>query len=135
MDEAVNRARTLAPCLLCGLLAAAMLASPLRLGAQTLLDPTQPPAAARLQAGSAADVPVVPPGPQLQSILIGSRGREVAVIDGQTVRRGEKINGAVLVQIGKNQVVLQKGAEKQVLTLFPDQKPDAGVTGKVVRRD
>lgn len=88
--------------------------------AQTLADPTQPPPESRLLAPGAADAPVVSSGPQLQSILIGTRGREVAVIDGQTLRKGDKINGAVLVQIGKNQVVLQHGRAKQVLTLFPD---------------
>ena len=88
--------------------------------AQTLSDPTQPPPESRLLAPGAADAPVASAGPQLQSILIGTRGREVAVIDGQTLRKGDKINGAVLVKIGKNQVVLQHGREKQVLTLFPD---------------
>lgn len=88
--------------------------------AQTLADPTLPPPEARLLAPGAADAPVASAGPQLQSILIGTRGREVAVIDGQTLRKGDKIHGAVLVQIGKNQVVLQHGRAKQVLTLFPD---------------
>ncbi|HEX5342133.1 MAG TPA: MSHA biogenesis protein MshK [Duganella sp.] len=86
--------------------------------AQTLVDPTQPPPESRLLPQS--DVPAVPKGPQLQSVLIGSRGREVAVIDGQTIRKGEKFNGAVLVEVRKNQVVLQNGRNKQVLTLFPE---------------
>ncbi len=88
--------------------------------AQTLVDPTQPPPEARLSPGASADVPAAPRGPQLQSVLIGSRGREVAVIDGQTVRKGEKFNGAVLVEVRKNQVVLQHGRNKQVLTLFTE---------------
>lgn len=87
-------------------------------GAQTLADPTQPPPESRLLPQSEA--PVTPQGPQLQSVLIGSRGREVAVIDGQTIRKGEKFNGAVLVEVRKNQVVLQRGRNKQVLTLFPE---------------
>ncbi|WP_229258424.1 MSHA biogenesis protein MshK [Duganella rivi] len=86
--------------------------------AQTLLDPTQPPPESRLLPQS--DVPAVPAGPQLQSVLLGSRGRAVAVIDGQTIRKGEKFNGAVLVEVRKNQVVLQNGRNKQVLTLFPE---------------
>ncbi|TFW22401.1 MSHA biogenesis protein MshK [Duganella callida] len=91
-----------------------------------LADPTRPPPEARLTAADLADVPPTPAGPQLQSVLIGSNGRQVAVIDGQTVRKGEKINGAVLVDVRKNQVVLQKGKNKQVLTLFPDDaKNDA----------
>ncbi|USX12061.1 MSHA biogenesis protein MshK [Oxalobacteraceae bacterium OTU3CAMAD1] len=113
MSAAVQRAW------LAGTLWALVLAAPTP-QAQTLADPTQPPPEARLLAPGAADAPVVSAGPRLQSILIGTRGREVAVIDGQTLRKGDKLNGAVLVNIGKNQVVLQRGREKQVLTLFPD---------------
>ena len=87
--------------------------------AQTLSDPTQPPPESRLLAPG-QNVTPVSLGPQLQSVLIGSRGREVAVIDGQTIRRGEKYKGATLVQVGKNQVVLQNGKHQQVLKLFPE---------------
>jgi len=99
---------------------AALLMAALPALAQTLTDPTQPPPESRQLAPGATDGPVASAGPQLQSILIGTRGREVAVIDGQTLRKGDKIHGAVLVQIRKNQVVLQHGRAKQVLTLFPD---------------
>lgn len=85
-----------------------------------LVDPTQPPPEARLTPGAQPAAPAVPQGPRLQSVLIGSHGRQVAVIDGQTVRKGEKFNGAVLVEVRKNQVVLQNGRNKQVLTLFPE---------------
>lgn len=88
-------------------------------GAQTLNDPTQPPPESRLLPAGEAEI-VVSRGPVLQSVLIGSNGRQVAVIDGQTVRKGEKFKGATLVQVSKNQVVLQNGKNKQVLTLFPD---------------
>lgn len=87
--------------------------------AQTLADPTQPPPESRLLPAAEMEA-VVPKGPQLQSVLIGTGGRQVAVIDGQTVRKGEKFNGAVLVEVRKNQVVLQNGRSKQVLTLFPE---------------
>jgi MSHA biogenesis protein MshK len=93
--------------------------------AQSLADPTVPPPESRLLPAGAQDGPAVSSGPQLQSVLIGARGREVAVIDGQTVRKGEKFNGAVLVEVGKNRVVLQNGRNKQVLTLFPDAKKEA----------
>jgi len=109
-----NMMRRLTPCLLL----AVMALSPLR--AQELPDPTRPPAEARLpQAGEAAEQPSAPQLPQLQSVLIGSHGREVAVIDGQTVRKGEKFNGAVLVKVSKDKVVLRKGGKDQVLSLFP----------------
>ena len=93
--------------------------------AQTLADPTMPPPESRLLAPGVQDEPAAAKGPQLQSVLIGSHGREVAVIDGQTVRKGEKFHGAVLVEVGKNRVVLKNGREKQILTLFPDAGADA----------
>lgn len=88
-------------------------------GAQALTDPTQPPPESRLLPANEADVQVSR-GPVLQSVLIGANGRQVAVIDGQTVRKGEKFHGATLVQVSKNQVVLQNGRNKQILTLFPE---------------
>ena len=109
---------------LAGALSALVLAG-LPVSAQTLADPTQPPPESRLLAPGGVAAPVASSGPQLQSVLIGSRGREVAVIDGQTLRKGDKLNGAVLVKIGKNQVVLQHGRSKQVLTLFPDAAAEA----------
>jgi MSHA biogenesis protein MshK len=95
--------------------------------AQTMADPTQPPPESRLAAPGVDAAAAAPtrPGPQLQSVLIGTRGREVAVIDGQTLRKGDKFNGAVLVRISKNQVVLQHGRERQMLTLFPDAGAEA----------
>ncbi|RZT10788.1 MSHA biogenesis protein MshK [Duganella sp. CF402] len=112
MDETMKR-------LLCSpLLLMLLLVGAVQAHAQTLADPTQPPPESRLLPQSEA--PAVPRGPQLQSVLIGSRGREVAVIDGQTIRKGEKFNGAVLVEVRKNQVVLQNGRNRQVLTLFPE---------------
>lgn len=106
----------------------ALVLAALPVSAQTLTDPTQPPPESRPQAPGAPEAPVASSGPQLQSVLIGSRGREVAVIDGQTLRKGDKINGAVLVKIGKNQVVLQQGRSKQVLTLFPDTAAEANAS-------
>lgn len=91
-----------------------------------MVDPTQPPPEARMAANGAEAAAPVRSGPQLQSVLIGTRGREVAVIDGQTLRKGDKFNGAVLVRISKNEVVLQHGRERQRLTLFPNANADAG---------
>lgn len=101
-------------------------------GAQTLGDPTQPPPEARLLPAAGPDVPLYQ-GPVLQSVLIGSHGREVAVIDGQTVRKGEKFKGALLVQVDKNHVVLQNGRNRQVLTLFPAEAKKAAADGAVDR--
>jgi MSHA biogenesis protein MshK len=119
MDEIMKRRIGMALLLAAGMVPAM---------AQNLADPTQPPAGAgqplSSAAGGALDMAPVSKGPQLQSILIASNGRAVAVIDGQTVRLGGKIDGALLVKVGKNQVVLQRGREMQVLTLFPGIEPD-----------
>ena len=58
-----------------------------------LADPTRPPPDARLAAaGGAADLGPAPSGPQLQSVHNGNHGRQVAVIDGQALRVGDKIH-------------------------------------------
>jgi len=84
-----------------------------------LADPTRPPPEARLNAGMAEGAPASS-GPQLQSVLNGNHGRQVAVIDGQALRVGDKIHGATLVQVGKDRVVLQHGRTRQVVKLYPD---------------
>lgn len=127
MDEIMKRRLVMGVLLVAGMLPA---------WSQNLPDPTQPPAGAGQPlsgAGAALDAAPVSKGPQLQSVLIASNGRAVAVIDGQTVRLGGKIDGALLIKVSKNQVVLQRGREKQVLTLFPDAEPDhtpAGASGQ-----
>ena len=89
-----------------------------------LADPTRPPPDAQLVAG--AQAAPVRSGPQLQSVLNGNHGRQVAVIDGQALRVGDKINGATLVKVGKDQVVLQHGRVRQVLKLYPDASAASG---------
>ncbi len=83
--------------------------------AQDLPDPTRP--AIGLGSGNvAAATPA-----QLQVVLIG-RGpgaRKVAVISGQTLRIGDKFDGAVLAGISENEVILRNGNKIQVLKLFP----------------
>jgi MSHA biogenesis protein MshK len=59
--------------------------------------------------------------PQLQSVLIGrgSGARQVAVIDGETVRLGERFHGARLVRMTQDEVELARGGARQVLKLYP----------------
>jgi MSHA biogenesis protein MshK len=85
--------------------------------AQALQDPTRPPAAA--MASSAAPA-AASSGPRLQSILVGREagGRQLAVIDGETVRLGEQFHGARVARIGDNEVELVRGSERQVLRLY-----------------
>lgn len=102
------------------LLAAAIASAPA--AAQTLLDPTRPPPEARLGTGGATDTAPVRSGPQLQSVLLGNHGRQVAVIDGQSLQVGDKIHGATLVKVGRDHVVLQRGRAQQTLKLFPEAR-------------
>ncbi|MDR7049270.1 MSHA biogenesis protein MshK [Duganella sp. 3397] len=122
MDETMSRAtiRLGAAPVLAVVLAMALACAAPGASAQ-LADPTRPPPEARLAAaGGAADLGPAPSGPQLQSVLNGNHGRQVAVIDGQALRVGDKIHGATLVQVGKDRVVLQHGRTRQVLKLYPD---------------
>ncbi|NIA52659.1 hypothetical protein HAV22_03170 [Massilia sp. TW-1] len=100
-------------------------------GAQGLQDPTKPPAAA---APVAAGPIAASAGPQLQSILIAREagGRHVAVIDGETVRLGERFHGAKVARIGENEVELVRGTERQVLRLYADA--DGVLGGRTARR-
>ncbi|WP_020652167.1 hypothetical protein [Massilia niastensis] len=91
--------------------------------AQTLADPTRPPAALDpgRAAGAAGDGQ-----PRLQSVLIAARagGRHVAVIDGETVRLGETFRGARVARMTQTEVELVRGRERQVLRLAAaDQTP------------
>ena len=90
--------------------------------AQDLPDPTRPPAV--LTAPSGPDAAVAA-GPQLQSVLIAPHegGRRIAVIDGQTLRLGDKYKGALLASMSDTEVVLVQGKQRQVLKLFPAPTP------------
>lgn len=87
-----------------------------------LRDPTEPPPAMRPAEGGAGDragAPAeLPAGPRLQSVLLSSK-RQLAVIDGQTVRVGEKFRGAVVASIKPTEVVLVRGAAREILKLYP----------------
>jgi MSHA biogenesis protein MshK len=101
--------------------------------AQGLVDPTRPPPEA-LTSGpaSAAAAPAeLTSEPQLQSILVSKQpgGRRVAVIDGQTLRVGDKVDGARLLSLGDTQAVLERGGKRQVLRLFGEAP--AGTDAKV----
>lgn len=102
-----------------GVLLAASSASQAAL-AQTLGDPMRPPAAT----GAPAIEPRGDAAARLQSVLI-ARNRSVAVIDGRSVRLGERIGDATVVAISPSAVTLQRGSERQTLKLYPgtEKKP------------
>jgi MSHA biogenesis protein MshK len=89
--------------------------------AQPLSDPTRPPSREGAAELRQADVR----GSRLQSVLI-SPARSVAVIDGRTVRVGERVGDATVVSIAASEVTLQRGSGRETLTLLPariDKKP------------
>lgn len=112
MDRAVMRAPR------CVFLAGALLALAPGVFAQALVDPTRPPDAAPVPASAASAGAA---RPQLQSVLISNRpgGRRLAVIDGRSVRAGDKVGGAVVVSIGEASVVLRRGKTLETLRLYP----------------
>lgn len=85
--------------------------------ADSLPDPTRPPAELAVLAAGGAEMAAK--GPVLQSVLI-SRGRKSAIIGGQVVGLGEKYGEARVVKITESEVVLKTGAVTETLRLFPD---------------
>ncbi|NHQ90051.1 MSHA biogenesis protein MshK [Janthinobacterium lividum] len=117
----MDRTLTFAPALLAPLLMLG-LAWP-GAQAQTLDDPTRPPAALWAPASAA---PVVAARPQLQSVLISTQpgGRRLAVIDGQTVKVGSKVGDAVVTEIHDTAVLLRRGKSLETFKLYPNSKTD-----------
>jgi MSHA biogenesis protein MshK len=118
MDEAVKN-------LFLTALACLALAQPA--AAQALLDPTRPPPG---MDRVAPELAAADDAPRLQSVLIARHagGRHVAVIDGETVRLGETFKGARVARVNANEVVLVRGAERQVLRMdapLPGMTPAA----------
>ncbi|AWL03351.1 hypothetical protein ACFOHT_04555 [Massilia oculi] len=118
MDEAVKNLF---------LTALACLALAQSASAQALLDPTRPPPG---MDRIAPDSIAVDAAPRLQSVLIARQagGRHVAVIDGETVRLGETFKGARVARVSADEVVLVRGAERQVLRMdapLPGMTPAA----------
>jgi hypothetical protein len=119
MDIAVSRAVKMLVCV------AVFLAWGSAALAQSLSDPTQPPAALN---GPGAETTLAPSAPQLQSILVSREagGRRVAVINGEMVRQGAKIGDAVVERVGETEVVLRRGRHRETLKLFPQSAAPAG---------
>lgn len=91
-----------------------------------LRDPTRPPAVLSAPAAMPGRAASSAPQQQLQSVLISLRagGRRVAVIDGKTLREGDRVDGALVESIRPTEVVLRRGNQRQVLKLF--QPPARG---------
>ena len=121
MAEALIRSRRL-------MAAFVLLGATLCASAQTMQDPTRPALSAPVQEGEGGNASL---GPQLESILIARRpgGRNLAVIDGDTVRQGQLYKGARVARITHNSVELVRGKDREVLQMSPPDEP-----GSVVKR-
>ncbi len=85
--------------------------------ADTLGDPTRPPASVEFLQESRGSVATSVP--ILQSIIM-SQGRRMAIINGQSVRLGEKFGAARLEKINESEVVLRVGGNLETLKLYPN---------------
>jgi hypothetical protein len=98
-----------------------LISSPGPLHAEDLPDPTRPPAGiyapvSRAGAGAAREATMYHSS-GLHLVII-SKTRRAAIIDGKTVELGENHGNARLVEVNEGSVVLQRGQSRQVLTLF-----------------
>lgn len=82
--------------------------------AETLPDPTRPPAVLAAPVGGEEEK-----GPVLQSVTL-SPSRKAALISGQLVPLGGRFGDSVLVRLSEGEAVLRKGDTLQTLKLFPD---------------
>ncbi|MGB9092697.1 MAG: hypothetical protein WCB93_01130 [Gallionella sp.] len=108
----------------------ALSAAAVPLHAENLPDPTRPPADV-VTASGARYGRGVESSSGLRSIII-SDTRRAAIIDGKTVELGGLLGNARLVEVNPGSVVLQRGKNRQVLTLFPGvriSKPEIADTG------
>ena len=88
-----------------------------------LPDPTRPPTVlggAHIPGGTGKSLGTAEDAAslQLQSVIV-SPERKVAIINGQTVKLGEKVGDAIVVKISESEVVLRNGNNVQTLRLFP----------------
>ena len=81
---------------------------------ETLPDPTRPPSGVET-----AVTAVAPSGPLLQMIRTLD-GKRIAVVSGQAVNVGSKMNNLVVTRIDEDRVVLRGPEGVLILKLFPD---------------
>lgn len=103
---------------------------PLAAWAQSLPDPTRPPAGA--DGVPAAEV--VPAGPRLQSVLRRQGMKPAAVIDGVFVELGGRVGEARLVRVREDAVELHGPGGRQVLFLTPNIAKEVPASASVGAR-
>jgi MSHA biogenesis protein MshK len=99
--------------------------------AQTLADPTRPPAGFNLAVSGARPADNPPSALVLESVLIHPDARS-AIISGERVALGQKIRGLRVVRIEGAEVLLLGGGERRTLKLYPGvQKKPAAARDRV----
>ena len=83
--------------------------------AQGLNDPTRPP---REILGGNAESQIASPGNSPAQVIIISKDRRQATINGRTVNLGERYGNATLVRISDEEIVLQKPESTEVIRLY-----------------
>lgn len=109
--------------LISGMFSLVLGVAPAVLMAETLPDPTRPPAEAGLAGAALA---AAASGPVLQSVMIAP-GRRTAVISGQLLTEGELFGEAKLIRIAEGEVVLSGPDGQRVLRLFPEVEKHAAL--------
>lgn len=88
---------------------------------ERLPDPTEPPASLDLKASAQM---VTRAEPMLQAVQRDGT-RFYALVDGRSVRVGDRVGDATVVQITSNEVVLREGSANKKLKLLPDSSVHA----------
>ena len=101
-------------CSLCLVLSAAVFAAS---------DPTKPDMAMAVPVNVAADPEAVDLSAKFKLGLIKNvQGQHMALINGQSVKQGDEIDGYTVLSINRKQVVLQRANERLTLSLFKVMK-------------
>jgi len=82
--------------------------------AQGLNDPTRPP----WEGSGGADLSEFPANPSPAQVVIISKDRRQATINGRTVSLGGRYGDATLVRISDEEIVLRKGDATEVIKLY-----------------
>ena len=81
-------------------------------------DPTRPPNFSELASNAAQDSSA--PAWQLSSILVSPQ-RSIAIINGKTVKQGDRIGNARVLKIQTTGVILRTGEETFTVKLLPEK--------------
>jgi hypothetical protein len=95
----------------------------LSMAAVAASDPTKPELAIAVPVSTAAPEHAVMQNSKFKLGLVKNvRGHFMALINGQAVKEGEQIDGYTVVEINRQQVVLQRANERLTLSLFKAMK-------------